>query len=675
MMNTNFLNDKQREAIYYNKGPLMILAGAGSGKTGVITHKIAYLISKHNINPMNILGVTFTNKASNEMKERISGILGKKFIRGLSISTFHALCAKLLRKEGHHIGFKNNFTIMSESDQLSNIKQIFVDLNVPLDITKPEVVLSLISRAKNQLLFPRDLKNTTVMEGSSELVINVYEKYQSQLMVCQSMDFDDLLLYMVHLLKNNQEISDKYRKRFQYILVDEYQDTNYAQYELIKCFTKSDSNISIVGDDDQSIYSWRGAESSNFQRFEVDYHPVKTVILDQNYRSTGAILKSASAIISKNSLRKPKSLWSDKGIGELIHYYECSDESDEAYRVVDRLFDMKFRGNQKYHDFAILYRTNFQSRPFELVLRERDIPYRLVGGISFFDRKEIKDLIAYLKVINNNEDDISLLRIINYPRRGIGESTIEALRNFAMKHKLSLLQAMEKIQSANHIDLKSQARIMEFVDMIHQFKKEYHYNPIAHTTKRLIEYMDYESALYKLCKDDGEWQRKLENIKDFIKSIHDYETKQDEREDDGIISLSGYLNNISLMYEGSTEEDENQFYNKVTLLTLHSSKGLEFPHVFLVGMEEGIIPHGNNENLEEERRLCYVGFTRAMKTLTLTSCKTRKKYGSIESRIPSRFLEDIPPQYLNQITSQSQPDLTNEEATDYFSQMKGLLKD
>ncbi len=401
-----------------------------------------------------------------------------------------------------------------------------------------------------------------------------------------------------------------------------------------------------------------------------------TIILDQNYRSTSVILKSAGAIINGNPNRIPKNLWSDKGRGESITYYECVDENDEAKRVGDLLFAKKFKTRKAYHSFAILYRTNFQSRPFETALRERNIAYRVVGGVSFYDRKEIRDLVAYLKLINNLDDDVSLLRIVNYPKRGIGEVSVEAIRHHAAKQSLTLFQAMEDFHRLDSVDQKTRTRMMEFVELIHQFREEFEENRLSHTMTRLIDHLDYHSAIHPLCKDEKEWQRKLDNIRDFTKTLESYENKENEDSyDDHRPTLGGFLMGITLSSDIPKSSDKEIVEDKVTLLTLHSAKGLEFPHVYLVGMEEGILPHGNNENIEEERRLCYVGFTRAMETLTLTSCQTRRKYGRPEQQMPSRFLEDIPSDLMDMKGLGHEEELDHEDADEYFTNLKGLLED
>lgn len=669
-------NPKQREAIEYYAGPLMILAGAGSGKTGVITQKIAHTINYLEYKAQRILAVTFTNKAANEMKERLYALVDKKKLRGITISTFHAFCVKVLRIDGHHVGFQSNFTIYSSGDQLAMIKQIIVDMGISPDQLDPEAILNQISKAKNSLILPEQLENNRELQGISEIFIRIYSLYQKRLQAHQAMDFDDLLLYTILLFMGHEDVKNKYRRRFQCILVDEYQDTNYAQYKMLKILADNESNLTIVGDDDQSIYSWRGAESSNFSRFEKDFDPVKVIILDQNYRSTTNILLAADGVISKNLDRKAKKLWSNKGTGDPIYYYVFDNDEEEAEAIADLLFSEKFQRRAKYHDFAILFRTNFQSRPFETALREREIPYRLIGGLSFYDRKEVKDLVAYLKVIYNHEDDISLLRIINFPRRGIGESTIDELRKYAIENHWSLYQAMHEEGFLELLSAKPKTRIMEFTEMIEKFKVDFDTPRISSIIKGFIEYLEYEAAVFKQCKDEKEYQRKLSTINEFIKTMEGYEKKSLENPDeDGYPTLGGFLNSVSLLYDIPTKKDEEVEQDKVTLLTLHSAKGLEFPYVYMVGMEEGIVPHGNNENLDEERRLCYVGFTRAMKVLTLSSCMKRKRYGQVEDQTPSRFLDDIPKEILEIKDNEVNEPVEEEDAEDFFAQMKGMLDD
>lgn len=624
-MNIDELNNKQKEAVISTDGPMLILAGAGSGKTKVLTTKIAYLIKEKNINPYNILAITFTNKAANEMKERVERMLG--ISNQVHISTFHSFGLSIIKKHYEKLGYKSNFTIIDSDDSLSTIKRIMKDMNLDPKYYNPKTIRNRISSAKNELMMPNDLEKYIGNE-IDEIVCKVYDKYQDKLLSNNSLDFDDLLLLPILLFKQYPEVLSYYQERFKYILIDEYQDTNEVQYILTKMLSAKYKNICVVGDPDQSIYGFRGSNYRNILNFEKDYKNTKVILLEQNYRSTSNILNAANDIIKNNKNRKEKSLWTKNDEGDKIVYKRCDDEKDEANYVVSEIKKLIDSG-ENLENIAVLYRTNAQSRNVEEVLLRENIPYKVVGSFYFYNRKEIKDLICYLKLIYNPLDDISLTRIINVPKRGIGLKTLE---NLTTKANLLNDGIFNVIESGKELEFKK--LIMEL-----QMRSE-----DLSLTELVDLILDLSGIRKELeIEDTIESQSRLENLEEFKSITKSFEDKY------GVISLSEFLDEISLVSD--IEEHKNQT-DVVTLMTVHSAKGLEFNNVFIIGLEEGIFPHNmslySNEDVEEERRLCYVAVTRSKKKLTILNAKKRLLYGQDNYNPPSRFISEINSEYISQ---------------------------
>lgn len=624
-MDINDLNNKQKEAVVNTDGPMLILAGAGSGKTRVLTTKIAYLIKEKNVNPYNILAITFTNKAANEMKERVEKMLG--ISNQVHISTFHSFGLSIIKMNYEKLGYRNNFTIIDSDDSLSAIKKILKDMDLDPKYYNPKIIRNRISSAKNELMLPNDLEKYIGNEVD-EVVCKVYKKYQEKLITNNSLDFDDLLLLPILLFKKYEEVLSHYQERFKYILIDEYQDTNHVQYILTKMLSSKYKNICVVGDPDQSIYGFRGSNYRNILNFEKDYKNTQVILLEQNYRSTSNILNAANDIIKNNKNRKDKSLWTDNSEGEKIVYRRCDDEKDEANYVVKEIKKLIEKG-EKLEDIAVLYRTNAQSRNIEEVLLRENIPYKVVGSFYFYNRKEIKDLICYLKLIYNPSDDMSLTRIINVPKRGIGLKTLE---NLTTKANLLNEGIFNVIESGKELEFKK--TILEL-----QMKSE-----DLSLTELVDLILDLSGMRKELESEDTiEAESRLENLEEFKSITKSFEDKY------GVISLSEFLDEISLVSD--VEEHKNQT-DVVTLMTVHSAKGLEFNNVFIIGLEEGVFPHNmslySNEDIEEERRLCYVAVTRAKKNLTILNSKKRLLYGQDNYNPPSRFIGEINNEYLKQ---------------------------
>ena len=630
------LNKEQKRAAKHLAGPMLVLAGAGSGKTRVLTRRVAYLIEKHNILPQNILAVTFTNKAAEEMKERISSLLN-----GLPdepwISTFHSLCVRILVREVEKLGYKRNFVIFDPSDQKKLIKEILKDLNIDSKKTKPGAVLNEISQAKNELVTPGDYKDK-VAGYFSETVAKIYPIYQQKLKDNNAFDFDDLIMKTVELFRENPKVLEFYQEQFQYILVDEYQDVNYAQYQLVQLLAEKHRNLCVVGDPDQGIYGFRGADIRNILNFEDDYQGAKIIRLEQNYRSKETILNAAQHVIKNNRFRKEKDLWTERGTGEKITYYEASSEKDEASYAAKKIKKLT-NAEYEYSDTAVLYRTNSQSRAFEEMFMKFGIPYQIIGGLKFYDRMEIKDILGYLRVLYNPDDDINLMRIINKPKRGIGAGTLGKVQEYAEYYNISLYEAGLQADKIEKLTGAYEKRIKKFFSMMEELRKDIEKTSISELARNIFIKSGYKKAL-KNEKFDKSKER-LENIKEFFSVIEDYLRKNEDP------TLGGFLEEVSLLSDIDNMEEESHL---VTLMTLHSAKGLEFPVVFLAGMEEGIFPHSNsmveNEDLEEERRLCYVGITRAQDKLHLLRAKRRRRFGDIEMNPPSQFLDEIPEKYL-----------------------------
>ena len=647
-MNLDTLNPAQREAVEKTEGPVLILAGAGSGKTRVLTTRIGHLIEDKGVQPANILAITFTNKAANEMRERVEETL-ESDASDMWISTFHSCCVRILRKDINRIGYNRSFVIYDSADQVTLVKDCLKELNLNDKVFEPKMIISTISGAKDKLYDPKQFKAMHMNDNRMSKIADVYALYQDRLKRNSALDFDDLIFKTVELLKSDKEVLDYYRNRFKYIMVDEYQDTSKAQYELIKILAKEHQNICVVGDDDQSIYGWRGADIRNILEFEKDYDDVHVVKLEQNYRSTQIILDAANTVISNNIERKRKRLWSEKKDGELIKIQVAQDEIEESDFVADMIAKISREQNKSYKDFAVLYRANAQSRSVEDALNRSQIPYNIYGGTKFYERKEIKDLIAYLRVIQNPQDDISIKRIINVPRRGIGLRTIEKIEDRASLKQESIYSVLIDIETNSEISTKARNSISEFVDnVIGTLRTMREVYPVSKLIEKVIESIDYYGYIDELYKGDKEEaEERKDNVKEFISVAMEFEQNSEEKD------LETFLTGVALTSESSEEEE----IDKVSLMTIHTSKGLEFPVVFIVGMEDGLFPIAravrsmSDSEIEEERRLCYVGITRAKEILYLTLTQKRTLYGKTNPSIASRFMEELPKECIERLNS------------------------
>ena len=622
------------------------MAGAGSGKTRVLTHRIAYLIEEKEVNPWNILAITFTNKAAKEMKERVNAILASGG-EDVWVSTFHSMCVRILRRDVDFIGYNRNFTIIDSSEQLTLMKRILKELNIDPKKYDPRSILGTISQAKNSLQTPQDFAK---MQGSyyEEIVAKCYAAYQKELQYNQCMDFDDLIMNTIRLFEEHPDSLTYYQNKFHYIHVDEYQDTNHAQYTLVNLLAGRFRNLCVVGDADQSIYGWRGADMQNILDFEKDYPDAAVILLEQNYRSTKNILSAANQVIENNSNRKPKNLWTENKEGNKITYYRADNERDETRFIVDRMQEEIRSNHRNYGDFAILYRTNAQSRVMEETLLKANIPYKMVGGHKFYDRKEIKDILAYLNVLANPQDSISFERIVNSPKRGIGPGSIEKLRSFASLHEWPLLEAAQNVELAN-IGGKAGQQLGSFGEMIQEVTQMIPYLTVTELTKEVLDRSGYLEDLK--IQNTLEAQARIENLEEFLTVTQEFdkqfEQQNEEDADAPEEKLTVFLNDLALVSDiDNLEEDASQ----VTLMTLHAAKGLEFPVVFLIGLEEGVFPLSRalmeESELEEERRLAYVGITRAEEALYLTNAFSRTLYGRTQYNRPSRFVEEIDQELL-----------------------------
>ena len=672
------LNDVQREAVQHTEGPLLILSGAGSGKTRVITHRIAYLLEHHDVSPFRILAVTFTNKAAKEMKQRLDVLVEGSVSQDLWVATFHATCARILRRDIEKLGanaasesvsrptryaYTRDFTIFDTGEQATLVKDVLRQLNYSDKQYNPRAILSHISRAKNESISPETYQN--IADGYFErIVAEVYALYQNALRVNNSLDFDDLLLFTVQLLNENPEVRQFYQNKFEYLLVDEYQDTNQCQYELVNVLAGTKQNICVVGDDDQSIYAFRGADIRNILDFEQDYPNTRVLRLEQNYRSTQNILDAAWGVVHNNSARKAKKLWTKNDSGELVTCYEAMDENDEAGYVGTQIQDWHAE-SVDYKDFAVFYRTNAQSRIFEEAFRAANIPYQIVGGVGFYDRMEIKDLLAYLRVVCNPNDSMSVRRIINVPSRGIGATTLDRLISFAAREGVSLFEAIQRVGEITAINRGLQAKVRRFTKIFDDFDASMLPADALDYVFKVTGYLKNLEA-----QNTIEAQNRVENIEELINAVIEYEQNVPEP------TLSDYLENVALIADIDTMETDTT--DMVTLMTLHSAKGLEFPFVFIVGMEEGYLPHGRSldtqAELEEERRLCYVGITRAMEQLYLLHASSRRTFRETEYRIQSRFISEIPEHLIKHVDryrspfrqSESLYEVVSEDTMDYY---------
>ncbi|XIF19615.1 MAG: DNA helicase PcrA [Acetilactobacillus jinshanensis] len=642
------LNSKQREAVLCTKGPLLIMAGAGSGKTRVLTRRIAYLIRECGVNPWNVLAITFTNKAAREMRDRVTKLLNGHS-RGVWVSTFHALCMRILRLNAERINYSRAFTIAGPSEQRTLVKHILTrDLNVDPKRVNPRAVLSSISMAKNNLQTAAEYKavQDKAHNPFTKTVGKVYARYQQELHQNQAMDFDDLIMLTIILFKKFPDVLRYYQEKFRYVSVDEYQDTNEAQYQLIHLLGQRYQNVCVVGDADQSIYGWRGANMNNILDFQDDYPHAHVVLLEENYRSTKNILDAANSVIKHNEGRKDKNLWTRNPTGAKVSYYRGQSAEDESHFVVAKIIEDVKKHHASYNDFAILYRTNAQSRVIEETFLKSNVPYTIIGGNKFYDRKEIQDILAYLTLLANPSDSISLQRIINVPKRGIGQASVSKLTDFANENHWSLLEATRHLDLANQISTRAKNSIGRFGTLISKLRQQMPKLNVTDLTKQVLDKTGYLPTLK--ASNSLEAKARIENIEEFIsvtlqfdKSHHEVPLKE---------RLTNFLADLSLV---SAQDDVDDSKPQVTLMTLHAAKGLEFPVVFIIGMEEGIFPlasaMGNQSELEEERRLAYVGITRAKKKLYLTNAYSRMLYGRFQSNPPSRFVKEIDPSLLQKI--------------------------
>lgn len=650
------MNDKQTEAVLQTEGPLLVLAGAGSGKTRVLTHRVAYLIEHNNVMPWRILAITFTNKAAKEMRERVAKLLGPDG-NDVWVSTFHALCVRVLRRDADKLGYNRAFTIADTGEQRTLIKRVLQEQNLDVKKFDPRSVLGAISNAKNALQTPAMMREAAGNPFETT-VADVYESYQRQLQANQAMDFDDLIMLTIKLFKDNADVLAHYQDKFQYIHVDEYQDTNDAQYMLVNMLAKKYHNLCVVGDGDQSIYGWRGANMENILNFEHDYPDAHVTLLEQNYRSTKTILRAANDVIQRNVNRKKKDLWTENAEGEPISYYRGQNENDEAHYVVAKIQEEREKNHHDYGDFAILYRTNAQSRVIEETLVKANIPYTMVGGHKFYDRKEIRDVLAYLTLIANPADSMSLERIINEPKRGIGATSLTKLRDFADFNGWTELEATQNVSLATNLGARIRNAMEKFGLTIKAVQDMAATATVSDITSQLLDKTGYMAAL-KASKS-LEAETRIENIEEFLSVTQKFDDSWDnEDHDENDDRLVEFLADLALV---SAQDDVEEEPAEVTLMTLHAAKGLEFPVIFLMGLEEGIFPLSRalleDDQLEEERRLAYVGITRAQQKLYLTNAYSRMLYGRRQNNPESRFITEIAPELLHLDYSESQSGLT-----------------
>ncbi|MCI3985391.1 DNA helicase PcrA [Bacillus vallismortis] len=644
------LNPVQQEAVKTTDGPLLLMAGAGSGKTRVLTHRIAYLMAEKHVAPWNILAITFTNKAAREMKERVESILGPG-ADDIWISTFHSMCVRILRRDIDRIGINRNFSILDTADQLSVIKGILKERNLDPKKFDPRSILGTISSAKNELTEPEEFSK--VAGGYYDQVVSdVYVDYQKKLLKNQSLDFDDLIMTTIKLFDRVPEVLEFYQRKFQYIHVDEYQDTNRAQYMLVKQLAERFQNLCVVGDSDQSIYRWRGADITNILSFEKDYPNASVILLEQNYRSTKRILSAANEVIKNNSNRKPKNLWTENDDGVKISYYRGDNEFGEGQFVAGKIYQLHSSGKRKLSDIAILYRTNAQSRVIEETLLKAGLNYNIVGGTKFYDRKEIKDILAYLRLVSNPDDDISFTRIVNVPKRGVGATSLEKIASYAAMNGLSFFQAIQQVDFIG-VSAKAANALDSFRQMIENLTNMQDYLSITELTEEILDKTEYREMLK--AEKSIEAQSRLENIDEFLSVTKNFEQKSEDK------TLVAFLTDLALIADIDQldqKEEESGGKDAITLMTLHAAKGLEFPVVFLMGLEEGVFPHSRSlmeeAEMEEERRLAYVGITRAEQELYLTNAKMRTLFGRTNMNPESRFIAEIPDDLLENLNEKKE---------------------
>ena len=641
------MNPPQAEAVKYTDGPLLIMAGAGSGKTRVLTHRVAYLMASKQIAPWNILAITFTNKAAREMKDRIARLVGG-VADDIWISTFHSMCVRILRRDIDRIRYDRNFSILDSSDQLTAIKQVLKELNLDPKKYEPRTLLGMISNYKNELRTPQEAAALVGNNPYEKVISDVYTAYEKKLKQNNVLDFDDLIMKAIQLFQEAPDVLAFYQKKFRYIHVDEYQDTNRAQYTLVKLLAEAHENLCVVGDSDQSIYRWRGADIANILTFEKDYPSAHVILLEQNYRSTKRILEAANGVIQNNSSRKDKKLWTENAEGEKLLLHVASDDRDEAFFIINQMKELRQEGID-YGEMAVLYRTNAQSRGLEEMLLKSNIPYKMVGGTKFYERKEIKDILAYLRLIANPDEDISFVRVVNEPKRGIGAATVDKLGDFAAMQGVSLMEAIRDIELSG-IAPRTATKLAEFRKLMVDLRQMADYLSISELIEEVLKKSGYEEML-KIEKT-LEAESRLENLQEFLSVAQNFEKESDEQ------TLVAFLTDLTLVSDLDSLEEVDELH-QVTLMTLHSAKGLEFPVVFLIGMEEGLFPHSralnDPEEMEEERRLAYVGITRAEKRLYLTRAQSRMLYGRFQNNPESRFLHELPETLLERSGKAKKP--------------------
>ena len=641
------MNPEQEKAVKATEGPLLIMAGAGSGKTRVLTHRIAYLVVEKEVYPSKILAITFTNKAAREMRERIDGLLGNGTGQSMWVSTFHSMCVRILRRDIDRLGYSKNFSILDTAEQLSVIKRILKDQNIDPKKYDPRSMLNAISSAKNECIDSETFAaNANQFNPFEKTAAEVYTAYEKRLRKNQSLDFDDLIMTTLTLFKRVPDVLEFYQNKFHYIHVDEYQDTNKAQYELVQMLAKKFGNLCVVGDSDQSIYRWRGADIQNILSFEKDYPKAKVIMLEQNYRSTKHILKAANDVIENNTGRYPKELRTDNTSGEFINVYKAYDEQQEAQFVVKTIQELIEKDNRTFDDFAILYRTNAQSRVMEEVLVKSNIAYTIVGGTKFYDRKEIKDLLSYLRLIANNDDDLALARIINEPKRNIGATSFDRMAMYAIEQDRSIFDALREV---DFIGLPARAanEAAKFHQMIDGFTQMQEFLSVTELVEQVLDKTGYRNMLRN--EKTIESESRLENIEEFLSVTKAFEERSEDK------SLISFLTDLALISDlDKLDNDEDVSKGKIVLMTMHAAKGLEFPVVFIIGMEENVFPHsrsiGDNDEMEEERRLAYVGITRAEERLYLTCAQSRTLFGRSGYNNPSRFIAEISDEIIEHVT-------------------------
>jgi DNA helicase II / ATP-dependent DNA helicase PcrA len=648
------LNPEQKKAVEAKDGPLLVIAGAGSGKTSVLTRRIAYLIYQWRVAPWSILAITFTNKAAREMQHRIEQLIGPA-AHDVWATTFHSMCARILRRDIEHLGYNSSFTVLDDGDQIATVRRIMRDKNIDTKRYEPRAILSAISSFKNELVTATKARD---MAGNlyEKMVGDIYLEYERRLKLNQSLDFDDLIMKTVQLFREHPDVLSFYHNKFQYIHVDEYQDTNHAQYVLVRELAAKKRNLCAVGDSDQSIYGWRGADIQNILQFERDYPEAKVVRLEQNYRSTKTILEIANKVIEHNTERKAKNLWTEGEEGEKALICRCSDERIEANFIANQI-ETGLKNGQSYNDFSVLYRTNAQSRVIEEIFLQHNIPYRIFGGVRFYERKEIKDILSYLRLIANSADDASLIRVINVPKRGIGEGTIAKLQAFADMYGLTLFGALHQAKEAG-ISSRFVKSIAEFTEVIESLIQMRSFVTVTDLTEEILKRTGYRQALK--AEKTLEAEARIENLDEFLSLTQEFDQGWTEGVSEA--ALTQFLTDVALIADsdlnrGKPDASTLEGKNEVAMMTLHSAKGLEFPVVFLAGMEEGIFPHSrsltSDSEMEEERRLCYVGVTRAKKKLYMTTCATRMIFGEYRPYKPSRFFDEMPQSYVESMDASS----------------------